>query len=257
MTHLPRLALLSLSCAAALSTGCRDRVIAVPVSSAGGVAGLMEAPRQPGTMTVTGTAKLDVAPDCADLTITLSADNLHTAIATRAVTDKEHGLVTALKKLGLANADIRLSELTLDPVFVTRGMGGSRVLSTYHASITVTATTRDFAKVGAIMEAGSIAGATSMSSQFRRSDLAAMKKKVRDMALKAAREKAAQTATALDIKLGPVVSVSETPDGYMWGRSYFPQANVVATQPGDDVLGGTLQSLSLTVTVGYELPRST
>ena len=120
--------------------------------------------------------------------------------------------------------------------------------------ITVTATTHQFEKIGDIMDAGATAGVTAMSTAFRRSDLAQLKKKVRDMALAAAKDKAKQTADALGIKLGRVTTVGEAANGSMWGNAYFPQVannEVRVTSPG--ALGGTLQPLTLDITVGYEL----
>ena len=95
-----------------------------------------------------------------------------------------------------------------------------------------------------------------MSSQFRRSDLPELKKKVRDMALIAAKDKAKQTAGTLGIKLGRVISVAENPNGHMWSSAYFPQANMAETRNDSGVvLGGTMQPLTLEVTIGYELAR--
>jgi uncharacterized protein YggE len=134
-----------------------------------------------------------------------------------------------------------------------------RSRSRSRAEITVTATTHKFEQLGDMMDAGGNAGATQMSSAFRRSDLPALKKKVRDMALAAARDKAKQTADALGIKLGRIVTVAETTNGMMWGNAYFPQvANEVRTASTPTAsIGGTLQPLTLDVTVGYELAAST
>jgi uncharacterized protein YggE len=100
-------------------------------------------------------------------------------------------------------------------------------------------------------------GATSISNAFRRSDLPELKKKVRDMALAAAKDKATQTAKALGIELGRIVSVAENPGGMMWHRTYFPQvANAMETRDNSAVvLGGSLQPLTLDVTIGFELAR--
>jgi len=78
------------------------------------------------------------------------------------------------------------------------------------------------------------------------------------MALHAAQDKAAQTAKALGIQVGRVISVQEAPAGSMWGSPYFPQvANEAIARPSGDALGGTLQPLTLDVTIGFELARGT
>jgi uncharacterized protein YggE len=108
------------------------------------------------------------------------------------------------------------------------------------------------------MDAGASAGATSMSTAFRRSDLADLKKKLRDQALAAAKAKAEQTATALGIKLGRVVSVAENAGGYMWSNAYFPNSASAMDAPTAAIaIGGSLQPLTLDVSVGYELASST
>jgi len=224
-------------------TACHDTKVVMPQSLP-----------QPGQMTITGTATLEVSPDCADLTMTLSWDDNRPGVATTTVQQEEDSLVAALKKLGVEGADLKLSYLTLEPVYDDSWLR----IRTYRAQITVTATTHDFGKIASIMEAGANAGAKAMSSAFRRSDLPELKKKVREMALAAAKDKAQQTASALGIKLGRITSVAENVGGQMWSNAYFPQAaNVAQAQPSGSTLGGALQPLTLDVTIGYELARET
>ena len=236
MTKIPLLALFAL-------TACHDTKVVMPQSMP-----------QPGQMTVTGTATLEVSPDCADLTMTLSSDDLKPGVATQHVEKEETDLVDALKALGVEGADLKLSYLTLEPVYDE----GWLHIRTYRAQIKVTATTKNFGKIASIMEAGATAGATQMSSAFRRSDLPELKKKVREMALVAAKEKAQQTAGTLGIKLGRITSVAENVGGQMWSNAYFPQvSNMAAAQATSGTLGGALQPLTLDVTIGYELARET
>jgi len=236
------LALAALSFAA-----CQNRtpqVIALPSA---------DTPR-PGVMTVTGQATLDVSPDCADVTITLGADSPRPGASTAAVDAKQAALVAALDKVGVAHGDLKLSHVALDPVYDYDEHKPPR-LRGYRAQITITATTRDFSKISGIVDAGADAGATTLSTAFRRSDLAALKKQVRGLALAAAKDKAKQTADALGIDLGRVMTVAETPNGAMWGNAYFP-SNVHEVRDTSAALGGALQSLTLDVTIGYELGKS-
>ncbi len=221
----------------ALLAACHDTKVFMP-----------NAPTQEHGMTVTGTATLDISPDCADLTMTIAIEQPRPGLATAAVQRNEQAVVAALEKAGVAEKDLKLSMLSLSPVYEQ-----NQVIRGYQASITVTATTRDFSQISTLMDIGANAGATGMSSQFRRSDMDAQKQKVRDMAIAAAKAKAEQTAKDLGIPLGRVFSVSERPGGEMWGNAYFPQNNSVRTGG----IGGELQSLTLDVTIGYELPKET
>ena len=236
-------------------TACGDRtpqVIAVPASAAD-VA-------RPGQMTVTGQATLEVSPDCADLTITLGAEHIKPGLAAKQLEAKKLILISSLQKIGVETADVKLSNLQLDPVYEQSPQGWTTSkIRAYRAQITVTATTKDFSKIADIMDAAANAGASQISNAFRRSDLPALKKKVRDMALAAAKDKAKQTADALGIQLGRIVSVGENQGGVMWHATYFPQvANAAETRDTSNavVLGGALQPLTLDVTIGYELAKS-
>jgi uncharacterized protein YggE len=218
---------------------CRDRVIAVPMPSDHA---------KPGEITVTGQARLEVSPDCADLTMVISADDKQPGPATKQAEAKEDAVVASLRASGVDAKDMKLSSLALAPQI---DYAHSAAVIGYRAQITITVTTRDFAKLPQLLDAGSTAGVTEMTSQFRRSDLDQMKMQVRDMAIAAAKAKAEQTAHDLGVKLGRVVSASENPNGTMWTNAYFPSAAVARNDGGQ--LGGMLQPLTLDVTVGYEL----
>jgi uncharacterized protein YggE len=246
-------ALVLASSLATVATGCGDRaphIIQVPAQKA-------EPPAErPGQMTVTGQATLELSPDCADVSITIHVENDKTSSAVKQLEAKKVAMLEALAKAGIENGKVKLSSLGIDPVYAVNAQGyPTSFVRTYRAQITVIATTKDFAKISDIMDAGASAGATSMSTQYRRSDLAEQKQKVRDMALAAAKAKAEQTAKALGIKLGRVVSVAENAGGYMWGNQYFPSnmTNVAEARSAAVTIGGALQPLTLDVTIGYQL----
>ena len=250
---MPNRNLASLVVASTLVTaaGCSERTPSVICAPPAGE------PDKPGTMSVTGTATLEVSPDCADLTLTISTDGAQPGLATRALQAKQQQLIEGLVKIGVERAEVKLSFLTLTPIYEPNPTGWAQLrVHTYRAEITVTATTHQFDKIGDIMDAGGKAGVTAMSTAFRRSDLSVLKKKVRDMALIAAKDKAQQTVGTLGIKLGRVITVAETPNGTMWSNAYFPQAaNNQASMASPGGLGGTMQPLTLDITVGYELAR--
>jgi uncharacterized protein YggE len=249
-------ALLAL-CAAACHGDDRDRpaqLVAVPSSSA---APLDVVKR--GTMTVTGTATLEVSPDCADLTMTLSVDQPRPGAAATGVQGKQKELVAAMRAAGVEAADLKLSELRLSPVYAdSSNRDSTPKITAYRAAVTLTATTRKIDQIGALMETAATAGVTSMSSELRRSDMPELKKKVRDMALRAAREKAEQSARTLEIKLGRIFTVTEATMDPTWSQiypNYASNGGSAVTSSGDS-LGGALQKLTLEVTLEFDLPPS-
>lgn len=253
----------ALLCGAACSGNSNDRpaqVIAVPASGGGAAAGVALDGSKRGTMTVTGTATLEVSPDCADLTMTVSVEDSRPGPAATGAQAKQKELVAALRAVGVEASDLKLSELRISPVYADTPTYTSRPKITgYNAEIIITATTKQLTRIGALMEAGANAGATSMSSELRRSDMPELKKKVRDMALRAAKEKAKQTATTLEIKLGRIVNVIEAPTTPTWGRQLYSNyvGNSASSVPSSgEGLAGVMQPLTLDVTLELDLPPS-
>lgn len=204
----------------------------------------------PGTFTVVGTATLDVEPDVADLHVTVSSQASRPGAAAKATRAKQTKLLASLGAIGIAEQDIKLSHLSINPVWDYQ----RNRITGYDAAIAVTATTKDFDEIGAMMDAAADAGATNMSSSFR-TDLSVLKAKVRDMALTAAKDKAAQISKALDVDLGKIVAIAENNGGgwYYYGGEHAP--NAYAEQPSKLVAStsAAMQPLTLSISVTYQL----
>jgi uncharacterized protein YggE len=197
-------------------------------------------------LTSTGSATLAVAPDCADLSLTITANAARPGQAFATARAREDALVGALEHLGIARADLALSQLGVDPVY--RDDGGRAVLDGFRAHVTITATTRAFDRIGPLMEAAADAGVTEMSNRFRRSDLAALRAKVRTEALAAAQAKAAATAATLGLHLGRIIAVSDASPSYLSSNEYFPSSG-----GGAGGLAAEQQPLTVDVTLTYDI----
>jgi uncharacterized protein YggE len=197
-------------------------------------------------LTAVGTATISVAPDCADLSLTVSADAARPSDALAAARKNEKAVIAALKKKGVADKDLALSTLGVDPNYRTEG--GRTVLDGFHAHVSITATTRAFDQIGALMEAAADAGVTEMSSRFRRSDLDAIRKQVRAQALTAAQAKAKDTASTLGLTLGRITAVSDASQSYLYTNEYFQRGG-----GGGGGLGGEQEPLTIEVTLTYEI----
>jgi len=196
-------------------------------------------------LTATGNATIAVKPDCADLTLTVSSEAARPAEALAAARKREDALLASLKRLGVADADLALSTLGVDAVY--RDDGGRSRLDGFRAHVTITAITRAFDRIGALMEAAADAGVTEMSSRFRRSDLETIRKQVRDQALAAAQAKAKETAGALGIALGHITSVSDASPSFLYSNEYFPSGG------GTSGVGVEAQPLTIAVTLTYDI----
>jgi uncharacterized protein YggE len=197
-------------------------------------------------LTAVGTATIAVSPDCADLTLTVSADAAKPSDALAQARKSEDAVLAALKRKGVADKDLALSTLGVDPNY--RNDGGRSVLDGFHAHVTITATTRAFDQIGTLMEAAADAGVTEMSSRFRRSDLETIRKQVRAQALTAAQAKAKDTAATLGLTLGRITTVSDASQSYLYANEYFPSGGGAGGG-----LGGEQQPLTIEVTLTYEI----
>jgi uncharacterized protein len=211
----------------------------------------------PGVMSISGTATLDVAPDTANVSMTLTGNGSRPKQAVVALRAKQDDLIKALQALGIETGQIKISHLGLEPVWVYPEKAAPYIRG-YQATLTVTASTRRFDLIGDMMEAGAGAGASSMSTNFECADLPELKKKVRDLAIAAAREKAAQMAGGFGVKLARITVLNEAAAGNAW---YFDPAFANAAAEGASIrsrisLSPELQPLVLTVTVAYELDQA-
>ncbi len=218
----------------------------------------MASPRVPPSFSVTGAAKLEIVPDCADVAMTISGEATKSAAAAALTKERQRKLLALLQAAGIQTGDIKLSSVQLTPV-IDYNRNGEVVARRFRSETRVIVTTRDFAKISDIFDAGAAAGIASMSSSFRKASLDELKKQVRDMALDAAKAKAKQMAAKLGFEIGAVVGVVENSGGYLWQNAYFPQAsNTSANAPAADgapQLAVDTQALNLEISVTYEFKR--
>lgn len=221
----------------------------------------MAAPRVPPSFSVTGAAKMEIVPDCADVAMTISGEGAKSAAAAAISKERQRKLIELLQAAGVQAGDIKLSSVQLTPV-IEYNKNGEVTARRFRSETHVVVTTKDFAKISDIFDAGAAAGISTMSSSFRKESLDELKKQVRDMALNAAKAKAKQMAANLGFEIGPVIGVVENPGGYMWQNAYFPQAtaNIAAASPADAQapvrLGVDTQELNLDIAVTYEFKRA-
>ena len=218
---------------------------------------LVQTPARP-TFTVTGSAQIDVAPDCADLTLTISGEAARTGPAAATARERQTALLARLSALKLSKEDITLSSLRIDPVieYLTDGRQRSKG---FRAETRVIVTTRDFAQIEAIMDAAAESGVSQMSTAFRSEKLDDVKRQLRDLALDAAAAKAKQMTTKLGTTVGAVVGIVEQSGGSLWSNAYFPSASIPNVS-GVPVTGALTtaesQTLTLEVSVTYQLPTA-
>ncbi|MFH2007862.1 MAG: SIMPL domain-containing protein [bacterium] len=167
---------------------------------------------------VDGTARLDIPPDRVDLSLTLEEQRTNPAAAARALRKRRQGLLLALKMLGLPRKEIVISLLNMHPQYKRYPERG---IDSYVAQVTLIATIRDPERLADYVEAAAAAGVARMHTTFRSTRMQELKKRVRELALKAARTKAEQIAKAMGVEVGQVRTVRENAHGNWQGSSWW------------------------------------
>ena len=210
-------------------------------------------PWKTGSVTVTGEAKMDTAPQVAgfNATVTVSDDSKDIAVST--VNKKMADLVSALKTFGIVDADIQTQSV------VTYENQGTQILTypptgvtqkKWTASNSVEIKLRDISKASALTDLLNNSGATGVSGpNFTVDNTKTYDAELLAKAVSDARVKAEEMAKAGGRRLGKMTSVSEF--GATQPIPYALETRV-KDSVGSPIEPGT-QTLYKTVTVTFEL----
>ncbi len=161
----------------------------------------------PRVVRVVGTSEVKVVPDLAVISIGVEKQNASASLAKRAADDAARRILADLRANGIAEKDIQTTFLSLQPQFNYRK--GMRI-SYFVASQTLSITLRDLAQLDAVVESLIKAGANQLDSiEYQTGDLRKYRDQARDLAVKAAREKAQALAHALGQEVGKAYSIEE------------------------------------------------
>jgi len=207
----------------------------------------------PKVVRVVGTAEVKVVPDRAVIEIGVEKQDPSASVAKHAEDAAARRIMAALRGNGIDDKDIQTTFLSLQPQSYTRK--GVRI-SYFVAVQTMTITVRDLAKLDTLLEALIKAGGNRIDSiGYETSDLRKYRDQARDMAVKAAREKAGALAKALGQDIGKAQSIEEGLDyGFLGGL----QANTsFESYSREKVAAPTIaagqKTISASVTVSFEL----
>ncbi len=163
------------------------------------------------TISVTGTGRVVISPDIADLRlgVMVTAKTVKAARATNA--EAMTAVIASLKKLGIAERDIQTTTLSLSPVYDYSSNSRPPRLTGYTLTNAVAVTIRDLDLVGDAIDDGLAAGATSLDGvTFRVENQVAAEKLARENAMAEAKAKAQTLASAAGVSITGVASISET-----------------------------------------------
>jgi uncharacterized protein YggE len=200
------------------------------------------------TISVTGTGRVLVKPDVADLSLGVSITRDKAKDSEAAAAAAMANVIAALKAAGIKDEDIQTVNLSLNPVY--DWSTNTQRLTGYQTNNIVQVTLRDLTTVGATLDAAVEAGATTVDSlTFRVDDQKPVEAQARGAAMADAKAKADALAKAAGVNITGVQIISEIsapiPGPIMYATAGAPKdAAVTPVQPGT-------VTLEVTVTVVY------
>ncbi len=156
---------------------------------------------------------------------------------------------------GIAEKDMQTTFLSLQPQFNYRkGMK----ISYFVASQTLTVTLRDLSRLDAVVESLIKAGANRVDSiEYENSDLRKYRDQARDLAVKAAQEKAQALAHALGQEVGKAYSIEEVAEaaspysGGLMSNSFYEYRD--KAKPAGPTTAAGQNKISASVVVSFDL----
>ncbi len=210
----------------------------------------------PPMISVTGEAKVSVAPDLAEVNGGVTTQAKTAREASDSNNKAMAAVLAALKGAGIAEADVRTSRLSLQPqVSPMRSGADTPTIVGYHASNSVTVRVRDVARVAETVDALLAAGANDISGvNFLVSNASKWLDEARPKAIADARRKAEIYAKAAGVSVGAPLSISEEgSNGPIAPRGFAQGMSVAAPTP---IAAGD-ETLSITISVSYEIKPAT
>lgn len=203
------------------------------------------------TITVTATGSATGAPDTLTVQLGVQTQARTAGVALKENNTKANALIAALTGQGIAKKDLATSDLSIYPSYDSNGT----TITGYQVSNTVTATLRDVAKAGSVIDtaAKAVGDAIRLNQVgFSYDDDSALRAEARTDAVKQAMAQAKQLADAAGLTLGPVVSISED-TGASEPQPVFARAAADASGAAMPVLPGEGQltvSVKVVISIG-------
>lgn len=205
------------------------------------------------TITISGEGKEVAIPDVAIVSLGYMTEKKTVSEAQRDMTQKINALIAAVKQQGIEAKDIKTTNYSVYPQY--DWIDGRQVFRGYQASQSIEVKMRNFDTISPTLELVGTLGLNQVGGlQFTIDDIEAVRQKARLQALANAKEKADALARVMGVRLGKVISFSES--GYApvppiyYDRAVMLKAEGVSAAPA--VEGGS-EEIIVNASVTYEL----
>lgn len=212
-------------------------------------------PTPPPALTISAMGSASAAPDIAVVTLGVVSEGKTAREALTANAGDMNAVVDTITGAGIDKKDVSTSGLFVEPIYSepTKATGGRSTIISYRVTNQLTVRIRDIDTSGALLDKVIAAGANRVNGvSFEIGD----RKSLADQAIKAAvaeaKRRAALTAEAAGVQLGPIQSLTAGEEG---GRPLFAAMAMkadAAMPASSPVMGGT-QEINASATIVYTI----
>lgn len=161
------------------------------------------------TITIDGEGKVNAIPDIAQISLGIQTQNVKVVDAQKENTDKMNKIINQLKAQGIDAKDIQTQNYSVYPNYDYTN--GRQTLKDYTISQSLNVKIRNLDKVGDILQQSTTLGANQIGSlNFTIDEPEMLKQQAREKALQNAKTKAEALAKIAGVRLGKLVSFSES-----------------------------------------------
>ena len=212
---------------------------------------MTDPPSASGTIVVSGTGRVAVDPDVAELRLGVAIARPTVEAARAAAGEAMNAILAAVVGAGVARRDVRTTLLSVQPRYDYRD-GKAPTLTGYDLANVVEVTVRDLAGLGAVVDGALSAGATSLDGlSFRVDDPREAERAARTAAVAEARSRAEVLAEAAGVAIEGVAGIVEGGPPPAWPQPKAARL-MQAADTGTPVEAGTTE-IAVTVTVTFRI----
>ena len=209
-----------------------------------------EGDQHAGSIVVSGTGRVAVEPDLADLRLGVAVARPTVEAARALAATTMEAILAALGSAGVERRDVRTALLSVQPRYEYRD-NQTPVLTGYDLANVVDVTVRDLTRLGAVVDGTLGAGATSLDQlTFRVAEPEAADREARQRAMAVARARAEVLAEAAGLAIVGVSDVVEGGGGPVPMPHHRAERMMLTADAATPVEAGSLE-IAVTVTVSY------
>ncbi len=206
------------------------------------------------SITISGDGKVVEVPDIAQINLGLDTEKKTVEEAQAENTKTMNSFMAKLKSMGVDEKDIKTDSYNVYPVYDYTDARG-RQLKGYSVSQSLGVKIRDLEKVSPIVALAGQEGLNQVGSlNFTIDDPESIKVRARELALQNAKEKAQALADVLGVRLGRIMSFSESSSepGYPAYTKMYAMEGIGGASEAPDLAAGS-QEIQVTATIEYEI----